>query len=167
MKWDPIVGTSNSKDVHGRWIQLSLRSGFWKQSKWPWNTIHLIPCKNPCTLYIHLAFTYSIGPSSVVWSSELGPSPPSPPMRVLELYWSWALSLMCEVVLRSWIRVVSGSKRQRVASNQINPAHLIFEAVKYDSAAFWSFNLSLVQGRPVWSLNAEPEVHHKPKDSTN
>jgi hypothetical protein len=34
--------------------------------------------------YIHLAFTYSVGPSSVV-GSELGPAPPFPPMRVLEV----------------------------------------------------------------------------------
>ena len=32
-----------------------------------------MPCGNPCRLYIHLAITYSIGPSSVVWS-ELGPA---------------------------------------------------------------------------------------------
>ena len=30
---------------------------------------------NPCRLYIHLAFTYSVSPSSVV-GSELGPGPP-------------------------------------------------------------------------------------------
>ena len=57
-----------------------------------------MPCRNPCRLYIHLAFTYSVGPSSVVWS-ELGPAPPFPPMRVLEVLWSWALYLMCEVAL--------------------------------------------------------------------
>ena len=38
----------------------------------------------PCRLYIHLALTYSVGPSSEVWS-ELGPVPPFPPMRVLEV----------------------------------------------------------------------------------
>ena len=32
------------------------------------NMIHLMPCRNPCRLYIHLAFTYSICPLSVVWS---------------------------------------------------------------------------------------------------
>ena len=58
--------------------------------------VHSMPCRNPCRLYIHLAFTYSIGPSSVVWS-ELGPAPPCPPMRVLEVWWSRALSLMCEL----------------------------------------------------------------------
>ena len=44
-----------------------------------------MPCRNPCRLYIRLAFTYSVGPSSVVWS-ELQPAPPFPPMRVLEVY---------------------------------------------------------------------------------
>jgi hypothetical protein len=33
----------------------------------------------------HLAFTYSVGSSIVVWSNELGPAPPFPPMRVLEV----------------------------------------------------------------------------------
>ena len=55
----------------------------------------------PCRPYIHLAFTYSVGPSSVVWS-ELGLAPPFPPMRVLELYGSRALGLVCEVALSSW-----------------------------------------------------------------
>ena len=38
---------------------------------------HSMPCRNPCRLNIHLAFTYSVGPSSVVWS-KLGPAPPIP-----------------------------------------------------------------------------------------
>ena len=45
-----------------------------------------------------LPFTYFVGPSSVV-CSELGPAPPFPPMRVLEVYRSQALSLVCEVAL--------------------------------------------------------------------
>jgi hypothetical protein len=48
--------------------------------------------------YIHHAFTCSIGPSSVVWN-ELGQAPSFPPMRVLEVYWSRACSLVCEVAL--------------------------------------------------------------------
>jgi hypothetical protein len=65
------------------------------------NMIHSMPCRNLCRLYIHLAFTYFVGPSSIVWS-ELGPAPPFPPMRVLEVYWLHALSLMCGVALNSW-----------------------------------------------------------------
>jgi hypothetical protein len=60
--------------------------------------IHLMPGRNPCRLYIHLAFTYYVGPSSIVWS-ELGLAPPFPPMRVLEAQWSRALSFVCEVAL--------------------------------------------------------------------
>ena len=56
-------------------------------------------CRNPCGLYVHLAFTYSIGPSSVVWI-ELGLAMPFPPMRALAVWWSWALNLMCKVALR-------------------------------------------------------------------
>ena len=34
-----------------------------------------MPCMNPCRLYTHLAFTHSVGPSSIVWN-ELRPAPP-------------------------------------------------------------------------------------------
>ena len=30
-----------------------------------------MPCRNPCRLYIHLAFTYSIGPTSIVCEASL------------------------------------------------------------------------------------------------
>ena len=58
-----------------------------------------MPYRNPCRLYIHFAFTYSVGPSCVVWS-ESGPAPPFPPTIVLEVHLSWALSPVCEVVLK-------------------------------------------------------------------
>ena len=58
-----------------------------------------MPCRNPCGLYIHLAFTYSDGPWSVLWS-KLGLAPPFPPMIMLEVQWSQARCLVCEVVLR-------------------------------------------------------------------
>jgi len=64
--------------------------------------IQSMPCRNPCKLCIHLAFTNSVGPSSVVRSGELGP--PFPPMRVLEVEWSRALSLVCEVALTHSLR---------------------------------------------------------------
>ena len=41
-------------------LGLPPRGGFWKWSKWPWNIICLMSCRNPCRLSIHLAFTYSI-----------------------------------------------------------------------------------------------------------
>jgi hypothetical protein len=57
---------------------------------------------------IHVDFTSTfrshtpfVGPSSVVWSNEFGPAPPFPPMRVLEVLWSRAHSLVCEMALRS------------------------------------------------------------------
>ena len=82
-----------------RFCVRSPRGGFWKKSKWPWNMVQLMPCRNPGRLYIHFAFTYFVGPSSIVWS-ELGPAPSFPPMRVLEVKWSWDLSLVCEVALK-------------------------------------------------------------------
>ena len=58
-----------------------------------------------CHVGIHVDLTYSVGPSSIVWS-ELRPAPPSPPMRVLEVQRSHAISLVCEVALNqstSWL----------------------------------------------------------------
>ena len=66
------------------------RGGFWKYSKWASHMIHSMPYKNPRRFYINIAFTYSVGPSSVVWS-ELGPTPPFPPMRVPQVQWSQPL----------------------------------------------------------------------------
>ena len=58
-----------------------------------------------CHVGIHVDYFTSIlhshtllVPSSKV-GSELGPAPPFPPMRVLEVWWSWALSRVCEVAL--------------------------------------------------------------------
>ena len=54
--------------------------------------------KDPCGLFTHILHhlhTHSVGPSSVtVRRSKLGPAPPFPPMRVLGVRWSRALSLM-------------------------------------------------------------------------
>ena len=86
-----------------RWLSTSCvpkeEGGFWKYFKGPWSVIHLMSCRNLCRLYIYLAFTYSIGPSSLVWS-ELGPAQPFPPMRMLEVQSLGTLSLMCEVALK-------------------------------------------------------------------
>ena len=53
-----------------------------------------------CDVGIHVDFTstHFVGPSSVLWS-KLGPAPPFPPMRVLEVQRSQALSFVCEVAL--------------------------------------------------------------------
>jgi hypothetical protein len=82
------------------WFVLSLppKDDSWKWFMWSWNMTHMISCRNSCILYIHLAFTYSIGPSTVVWI-KLGPALPFPPMKVLEVLWSRALSLVCELAL--------------------------------------------------------------------
>jgi len=69
-------------------VRPTVEKWFWEYSKWPWNMIHLMPCRNPCRLYIHLASTYSVGPWSAVWS-ELRPTPPFPPVR-----FSWSAMVM-------------------------------------------------------------------------
>ena len=60
-----------------------------------------MPCTSPCRLYIHhLAFTYSVGPSSIVWSSKLGLAPPFPPNES-----AWSV-----MVMGSQSRLWSGPK---------------------------------------------------------
>ena len=103
--------------------------------------MHLMPYRNPCSLYIHLAFTYSSGPLSVVWS-ELGPALPFPPMRVLEVQWSRALSLGWEVVLNithaymsiHWIHEYSNYSlwaTQQKYSKYCIWCHLLIEITQY------------------------------------
>ena len=66
---------------------------------------------------IHVDFTSilhshicSVGPSSIVWI-DLGPAPPFLSMRVLEVSWSRALNLVCEVAWNvctfGWLRPAS------------------------------------------------------------
>ena len=68
-----------------------------------------MPCRNPCKLYIHLAFKYFVGPSSVVWS-ELGPpAPPFPLMRMLVTgfqshVWSGPHKLGCQIPMQNHLR---------------------------------------------------------------
>ena len=50
--WSAIVSWFCVRPTSKRW--------FLKVFQWLWNMIHLIPCRNPCRLYIHLAFTYSL-----------------------------------------------------------------------------------------------------------
>ena len=56
-----VVSIWSAKVSQFSWLSLPPKSGFWKYSKWPWNMIHSMLCRTPCTtLYIHLAFTYSL-----------------------------------------------------------------------------------------------------------
>ena len=79
----------------------------------------------PCGLYIHVTFTYSVGPSSIV-RSELGPAPPFPPMRVLKVEWSWALSLVCEVALmaRPHVQAMASPNLYKVANLKLWPPNV-------------------------------------------
>ena len=89
--------------------------------------IHLMPCR----LHIHLAFTYSVPSSSAVWS-ELGPSPPFPPTRVLEVQWSRAFSLVCDVTLLTDPEEI---KLQSIARTVTYWKHKIVKRVWWD----WTF----------------------------
>ena len=50
IKKEALIVPWSSRFVSG----LPPRGGLWKKSKWPWNIIHLLPCRNPCRLYTHL-----------------------------------------------------------------------------------------------------------------
>ena len=115
-------------------FDLPPRGGFWKESKWPWNMIHSMPCRTPCRLYIHLAFTYCVGPSSIVWH-VLRPAPPFPPMKVLEEYRSRALSLLWEVAL---------TRRLELQSFEADKGHFTHET---ESPRPIHFKHSLIGGK--------------------
>ena len=136
-----------------------------------------MPCRNPCKLYIHLAFNYSIGPSSVVWS-ELGPAPPFPPMRVLEVQWSRALSLVCEVALRTsqpmkhilpksrGTRSSSRSKRKKVkwrlspcSFSSFLKGKCFWNGLVFSNHMDVAWNLTLLQTRPVCQLQIKSPIH--------
>ena len=51
--------------VSGFVLRLPPRDGFWNEFKWTWNMIRSMPCKNLCRVYVHLAFTYFVGPCEV------------------------------------------------------------------------------------------------------
>jgi hypothetical protein len=105
------------------WSAMVSRFCVWPTSKrWLSKTIQVIMTHDPFdvmyksmkTYNIHLAFTYSIDPSSAMWS-KLVRALPFPPMRVVEVQWSCALSLMCECgpssgSLRVWVQETWGPK---------------------------------------------------------
>ena len=62
----------------------------------PCTLIHNLPCRTPCTLFIHKIFFGPLGLHLLGWS-ELGRSLPFRPMRALTLPWSGAFNLVCEV----------------------------------------------------------------------
>jgi hypothetical protein len=90
--WDPpshMMINDKSMDVRFQSAMVSQRFCVrHTTSNETWSILR--PWRNPCGLCIHLAFTYSVGPSSVV-SNELGLAPSFPPMTVVEVQWSWAL----------------------------------------------------------------------------
>ena len=101
-----------------------------------------MPRRNPYRLYIHIAFTYSVGPSSVVWS-ELGPAPPFPPMRVLEVQWSRALSLECEVALSAESDVFSSRYAWTLVNTCLSINYLLF--VCYSLQEYWRTSYNMIK----------------------
>jgi hypothetical protein len=108
-----------------------------------------MPRRNSCRLHIHLTFTYFVGPSSVVWS-KLGQAPPFPPMRVLEVQWSQALSLVCEMALS--VRVLDSH------SKAIPIVYLTW----FTGLCVMSINLPLQGGRDANSHRPQNMIHSLP-----
>ena len=93
------------RSPNGFVLDLPLKDGFWKQSKWPRNTIHSMPCR----LYIHLAFTcillwslkrsvkrtwttpppLSTNESALIKVHGHGPSGSRPWFHLSSLLWIW------------------------------------------------------------------------------
>ena len=103
-----------------------------------------MPCKNPCRLYVHLAFTYSIGPSSVVWS-ELGPAPPFPPMSV------WSV-----MVTGSQFHVWSGLRSRHIFCPK---SFLIHWKLYLVSSILFVFCSILIVNRPYSVTNTKYKSH--------
>ena len=61
-------------------------------------------------------YAFFVGPSSVV-GSELGPTPPFPPVRLLEVQRSRVLSLLCEVALT--VCAMIGENRQLLTDEPV------------------------------------------------
>ena len=99
-----------------------------------------------CRLYIHLAFTYSIGPLSVAWS-EFGPAPPFPPMGVLEVQWSWAPRLVGEVTLTFLFSATHTKYSSPTHVNCLNDTEWQLERVSHDASCY----LYDKSRRPLWS----------------
>ena len=105
-----------------------------------------------CLIGIHVDFTSilhshicSVGPSSIVWI-DLGPAPPFLSMRVLEVSWSRALNLVCEV---AWNVCTFGWLRP--ASNDLQTKGFIIMLVSFirsissQEQRHWTYFFSIVQ----------------------
>ena len=126
-----------------------------------------MPCITPCRTYIHIAFPYLVGPSSVVWS-ELGPSPP------FHHESAGSAVVMCEVAIGRFTR---GPKSLEVNPSYLNswehgswesPLHrrsqILSLQYDIDTYTFWRKGLGLVltvglskkqRARP----NSQPECY--------
>ena len=115
--------------------------------------IHLMACRNPCRIYIHLAFTYSVGPSSVVWS-EFGPAPL---FSTNESAWSVmgrALSLMCEVGLKrvTLLCFIIGFKYNHLSHS----SHRMYTKFENSSEIDPLVRLLIAEAASTWSVYRIP-----------
>ena len=124
-------------------LGLPLRGGFWQWSKWPCNMIHLVPCKNPCRLYIHLAFTYILR-----WSLE----------RSVKRTWTGSAFSTNE---SAWSAMVTGSQ-SRVWSGPI-----FFEVLNSASCFLNSTNSSITILKRIFSVWFYLMLYHPTMLNTN
>jgi hypothetical protein len=72
-----------------------------------------LSCKNPCRFFIRDSFCRLLDIHLLVWS-ELGRLWPFWPMKDLRMQWSWAFSLVCQVVLRAGLDYMKEVHRSRL-----------------------------------------------------
>ena len=100
----------------------------------------------------HLAFTYSVGPSSVAWS-ELGPAPPFPLARVLEVEWL-VTGPQCHVWSRPNYREEVPTEKKKFTQSHVRPTkigHNIFFA----EWMMW-LDVEMENCSSSWHFNSNP-----------
>ena len=128
MPWSPVFVLGYSKRRFLKIVQMTMK------------TIHLMPCRNPYTLYIHLAFTYSVGPSLHAEGSSDGPLCSRTTASTANLRLS--VSDRCPTLLQSRATKLCCNKNKQFTQQQIphttmgtslKTAALYFNSVVYTS----------------------------------
>ena len=117
-----------------------------KKSKWPWNMIHSMPCKDPCRLYIHLwlhILRWSLKHSAKqTWTSSAFSTNEN----------GWSAMVTC-----------SQSRACEVALQSMWP-HYIFLEVSWDGLWTLSFGFSQFYGQNSW-LVCEVDIGYQVQKS--
>ena len=145
-----------------------------------------MPYKKPYRLYIHLAFTYSIGPSSVVWceanldrlrlfhqwesfkcNGHASVSCVKWPREAATEYWSWIISSIW------WFNeyIFVGGKSIFSYTDQLHRLHTLHKVSSKEAATFGSPHARIASFpatldrviATIWLTNIDVEVKNNPK----